>query len=296
MEENRTNFNSNNSFSRPQYPQPNTQPMTPHPTQPVTPRPMGQPTPSNSMGAPYPQRPQPNPQMQNPQMRPQPNPNFARPNSTAPVNPYPVPNVQSTQPEINPTDDLRAKLKADNVHLKKLEEINEENIRSHRSRTKRDRVIIIVLIVLLIGVVAGIASYLTITTLKSNTFMYAHGDANCKFIVDGEELNKFRTPPEIQGNRILSFNLEMNINSGGNYNVKYTVDVYQGNMKIDNVIIYNPSNEFFNGYDGYYYSTEALSGNRNIKLFEGVLIDRVYENTLNISNFKMEVHVYLERA
>lgn len=190
---------------------------------------------------------------------------------------------------------LRSTLKSNSIDLVELEELNEQNLRNFRARAKRNRAIIIVLTILLLLVIITIAILLGIARVANNSFLYVHGDANAVHIVDGNELSRFRTPGEITGNRLLEIDLDLKIESTGSYNVYFTIQVFQDDQELDNIIIYEPNRTLFSaGNDGYYYSKTFISGGQTIDLCQGVLIDYRYENILNINNFRMEVHTYIE--
>ena len=192
---------------------------------------------------------------------------------------------------------LRTTLKSDSIDLVELEQLNEQNLRNFRARSKRNRAIIIVLTVLLVAVIVTIGILLGIARVTNNCFLYINGDGTAVHVVDGNELSRFRTPGEITGNRLLEIDLDLKIESSGSYNVRFTIQVFQDDQELENTIIYEPNRTLFSaGNDGYYYSKSPISGEQTINLCQGVLIDYHYENTLNINNFRMEVHTYLESA
>lgn len=192
---------------------------------------------------------------------------------------------------------LRSKLNDDSIDLVELEQLNETNLKNFKARTRRNRVIIIVLTILLVITASTIGILLAISKLTNNSFLYIHGRVSATHVVDGYELNRFRTPTEIQGNRLLSIDLDLKIESSGNYNIRFTIDIFQNGEELDNTIIYEYNRTlFYAGNDGYYYSKNPIAGDQTIDLCEGVLIDYRYEHTLNINNFRMEVHTYIEVA
>ena len=175
--------------------------------------------------------------------------------------------------------------------------MNETNLKNFKARTRRNRVIIIVLTILLVITASTIGILLAISRLTNNSFLYIHGGVSATHVVDGYELNRFRTPTEIQGNRLLSIDLDLKIESSRNYNIRFTIDIFQNGEELDNTIIYEYNRTlFYAGNDGYYYSKNPIAGDQTIDLCEGVLIDYRYEHTLNIDNFRMEVHTYIEVA
>ncbi len=192
---------------------------------------------------------------------------------------------------------LRNRLRSDSIDIVELEQLNEQNLKNYRARSRRNKATILILILLLIAAIVTIGVMLGISRLSNNSFLYIHGDGSAVYIVDGMELNRFRTPTDIQGNRLLEMDLDLKIESSGNYNIKFTIEIYQNGTKIDNSIIYEYDHDlFYYGDDGYCYSITSISGHQTIDLCQGVLIDYRYENSLNIENFKMEVHAYLEKV
>lgn len=195
------------------------------------------------------------------------------------------------------TSNKKTHLKSNGQGLQELEELNEQNIRNFRHRSRRNRVIIISLVILLLLTIVGIAVYTSLIYLQSNCFLYVHGDCEATYIVDGNELSKFRTPNNLQGNRVFNADFDIKLESSGNYNVKFKIDVYQSNELLDNILIYEPNKELFqDGGDGYFYSRSAISGRQTIDLCLGVILDLQYEDTLNVNNFKLEFHTYFERV
>ena len=192
---------------------------------------------------------------------------------------------------------LRTTLKSDSIDLVELEQLNEQNLRNFRARSKRNRAIIIVLTVLLVAVIITIGVLLGIAKVTNNCFLYISGDGKAVHVVDDNELSRFRTPGEITGNRLLEIDLDLKIESSGSYNVRFTIQLFKDGQELENTIIYEPNRTLFSaGNDGYYYSKSPISGQQTINLCEGVLIDYRYENILNVNNFRMEVHTYLESA
>lgn len=209
-------------------------------------------------------------------------------------------NVTQAPKDDNKSNDskkIKTRIKSSTMQLEDLEQLNEQNIKAYRFRSRRNRAIIIVLVLLLVLVVAGISIYASTIYLNNNCFLYTHGDCEATYIVDGQELTKFRTPSNLQGNRILEVDTSIRLEGEGQYNVRFTVLVYQGGELLNNILIYEPNrDEFYLGDDNYYYSIEPIDGNTTVHLYEGVILDYVYENTLNVDNFKMEVHTYFERV
>ncbi len=197
----------------------------------------------------------------------------------------------------NDSKESKTRIKSSIMDLEDLEELNEQNIKAYRFRSRRNRAIIIVLVVLLIIAIASISIYAATIYLNNNCFLYAHGDCEATYIVDGQELSRFRTPSNLQGNRVLEIDTYARLESEGQYNVRFTVLVYQGEELLNNILIYEPNrDDFYLGNDNYYHSKVPVDGNTTVHLFEGVILDYEYENTLNVDNFKMEVHTYFERV
>ena len=192
---------------------------------------------------------------------------------------------------------FKERLRSSSYDLDDLEELNEQNLRYYRSRTRRNRMIIITLVVLLLAVIIGITLYLNMIYLQNNCFLYTHGDCNASYIVDDNEMKRFRTPNNLQGNRVLRADFDIKLESKGEFMVKFRIDVFQSDELMDNIIIYYPNRDlFYNWHDGYYYSKEPISGGKVIDLCQGVVLDIAYENTLNVDNFRLEFHTYFERV
>ncbi len=181
-----------------------------------------------------------------------------------------------------------------------LEQMNDENIKSYRFKSRRNRVVIITLVVLLLIAIASISIYLVVSKLETNCEFYAHG-AEASFIIDGDELTKFRAPSNLQGNARLEAEIELRIEEAGLYNIKFIAKCYQKGVLLENTLIYDKSDLFFEGAlvydetDQYHYSKQPISGNQTIRLCGGVIFDYQYRDSLNINNFKMEFHVYLTK-
>lgn len=192
---------------------------------------------------------------------------------------------------------LRTKLTNSDSEISDLEKLNEENIKSYRFKSKRNKVLIAVLSVLLAITIVSIVTYLTISRLKTNCNFYAHGDASVVFVIDGTEMDEFRTPSNLQGNRILKLDIKVKIESSGYYNVKFIPKCYQKGVLMNNTLIYEQNFDlFYEGGDGYYYSINPISGDQTIRLCQGVILDYEYEHTLNVDNFRMDFDVYFEKV
>lgn len=192
---------------------------------------------------------------------------------------------------------LRTKLTNSDSEITDLEKLNEENIKSYRFKSKRNKVIIAILSVLLAITIISIVAYMAISKLKTNCNFYIHGDVSAEFIIDGEKMDEFRSPSNLQGNRILKINIEVNIKSSGYYKVKFIPKCYQKNVLMKNTLIYEQNvNLFYEGGDGYYYSINPIAGDQKILLCQGIILDHDYENSLNVDNFRLDFDVYFEKV
>ena len=102
----------------------------------------------------------------------------------------------------------------------------------------------------------------------------------------------------IPGSKILKMDTDINITSGGLYYIEFYVNVFQGSMLLDDILLTGINVHTFkqssNGKT--YRSIKEVDGNQRIDLFTGVAIGRAYSQTLNIDNFKMEVIVKITKA
>ena len=179
--------------------------------------------------------------------------------------------------------------------LSDLEKMNEENIKSYRFKSKRNKVVIILLSIMLAISITVIAVYMVISKLETNCNMYVHG-ANATFYIENQELEKFRTPADLQAGRTLMIDIKLKINEGGNFKIKFTANTFQKGVLMANEGVYEYGNLFYDGQDGYYYSCGTISGNQTIHLCNGIVISDEYENSLNANNFRLDFHVYLTRV
>lgn len=181
-------------------------------------------------------------------------------------------------------------LKSNSIELQDLEKLNDDNLKKFTFRKRRNRVVIIILSVLLVVAIASIIIYSTISKLENNCFLEVEGDASATYVIDGKELEKFRTPSNLQGNRILEFDTDIKIESSGSYYVHFQILCYQNGELLDNTLIYNPNLALFElGLDGCYYSRDVISGDQTIDLCQGVVLDMEYEHSLNVNNFTMKI-------
>lgn len=177
-----------------------------------------------------------------------------------------------------------------------LEKLNEENVKAYQSRSKRSKVAIVLLVISLMIAITILSVYLAITKLQINCSMHVHG-ADAVFIVDGNELSEFRAPSDLRGNTTLKLDIKLKIEESGHFDIKFKPNCYQKDVLMKNTLIYEANLHMFReAEDGYYYSKQPISGNQTIRLCGGIILDYEYRNTLNVDNFKMEFHVYLEEV
>lgn len=189
--------------------------------------------------------------------------------------------------QVNKTKGSKAK---ETTATTDLEKLNEENIKTFSYNSKRSKVVIAILATLLVVAIAVIAVYIAILKMDANCFLSVTG-GKAVFIVNGEEMSKFRTPADLQGNRTLAVNIDLRIEESGDFDVKFKIDAYQNGVLLENTLAYWHGNQFFEGEDGYYYSKSTIAGGQLIDLCEGVCFDMIYENTLNADNFKLNFNV-----
>ena len=209
--------------------------------------------------------------------------------------------AKSTTKTTPKTTNISKKSKA-REDLVDLEQMNQENINSYRFKSRRNRVLIVTLVILLVTAIAVISIFLAVSKLQTNCNFYAHG-ADASFIIDGEKLSQFRTPANIQGNSRLEMEIELQIKDSGMFNIKFVALCYQKGQLMNNTLIYTPTMELFkegalvyDENDPYYYSKQPIHGNQTIRLCGGVILDYEYRDSLNVDNFKLEFHVYLEKV
>ena len=187
----------------------------------------------------------------------------------------------------------------DNVwsdEFKSVKKNHEENVRTYLTKTKRNRMVIVALIIMILISISVLGIYSYITSLEINCHMIVHG-VNATYIVNGEEIDRFRAPSNLQGNRILELNIQIRIEDPGYYNIRFVPKCYQKNKLMQNSLIYLAnSNLFVEGDNGYFYSERPIKGNQTISLCGGIILDYNYENTLNVNNFRLEFHTYFEAA
>lgn len=188
-------------------------------------------------------------------------------------------------------------LKTSNISMDDLETINENNLKQYRSRVTRNRFVIITLIILLIIAITTISIVVGIQRMANNCEIKIHGDVSADCYVDDQKLNKFRTPIGVQGNRVYIINTDVDIHSSGSYNVYFKIEVFQAGVKLNNTFAYEYNHDLFHATEnGQYQSNSAISGGQRIRLFNGVVLDDAYENTLNTDNFTMEINIYFEKV
>ena len=193
---------------------------------------------------------------------------------------------------------LRSRLKSDSVDMVDLEKLNEENLKSRGFRGRRNQFIIIILSILLAISIAVIAVFISVSRIENNCFLRVSGDASASYLVDGKELSEFRAPATIQGYRVLRLDVDLQIESDGEYFIEFVVEVYQGSLMLSGVQLTGVNTNIFAlAPDGMTYkSMTSISGNQVLNMFTGVAINSQYEKTLNDSNFKLEVYTNLKRA
>lgn len=189
------------------------------------------------------------------------------------------------------------RLKSTNISMDDLEQINEQNLRQYRSRVTRNRFVIITLVILLVAAIATFSIVIALRRMVNNCSVKVNGDADAEFIINGERLTKFRTPLGVQGNRVYMIDTDIEIKSSGNYNVYFTVEVFQSGEKLRNTFAYEYNHDLFHMEgDGKYSSNDAIAGGQTIDLFNGVVLDDAYETSLNNENFTMKITINFERA
>jgi len=207
--------------------------------------------------------------------------------------------VETTSPTAEETKktSTRTKLANTQQELSDLEKLNEDNLKTYRYKSKRNKFVIAILSVLLAITIAIIVTYAVITKLKTNCNMILHGQVEAVYVVDGQTMNEFRAPSNLQGNRILKLDIGLKIKDGGMYNIKFKANVYKKGVLINNTLIYKHNTDlFYDGYDGYYYSLRPISGDQTIELCEGIILDYYYEESLNVDNFKLNFHTYITKV
>ena len=178
-----------------------------------------------------------------------------------------------------------------------LEKLNDDTIKNYSYRARRNRTIIIILIILLSLSLLAFGVFFAVTELGANCYINVHGNIDCSTYVDGQKLSSFRTPTNVQGNRIFEFNTDLEINAQGSFKVSYTLKVYQNNVLLENTqVIKQNSNFVYNATTKRYESQENISGGKRVDLLEGVTLDWEYEKSLNVNNFKLELNIYIIRA
>lgn len=204
--------------------------------------------------------------------------------------------TSSTSKKLTTSTTKKTSSKNTKEELSDLEKLNEENLKSYRFKSRRNRVVIILLSLLLIISIASIATYLAITRLKTNCNMHIHGEVKAVHLVDGKEMQEFRGPSNLQGNRVLRLDIDLKLEEGGTFNIKFKVECYQKGDLMENTLIYEPNLSLFaEDGDGIYYSKNPIGGNQVISLCDGIILDYFYEDTLHNDIFRMDFHTYIER-
>lgn len=204
--------------------------------------------------------------------------------------------IQTKQPD-KKEKKVKQRLKSDNVTMDDLETINENNLKKYRTRSMRNKFVIAVLAILLLASITTIIVILNIKRLQNNCVLNVRGNVDAEFIVDGKKLNKFRTPMGIQGNRVYMIDTDIKINSTGSFNVYFTIEAYRAGELMQNTFGYSINHDLFYQQDnGKYTCLAPISGGQTIDLFDGVVLDDAYADSLTTENFRLEVNIYFERV
>lgn len=207
------------------------------------------------------------------------------------------PNKHETKQSAPKEKKVKDRLKSDNVTMEDLETINENNLKKYRSRSMRNKVVIVSLAILLLAAIATIIVILNIKRLQNNCVLNVRGNVDAEFIVDGKKLNKFRSPVGIQGNRVYMIDTDIKINSTGTFNVYFTIEAYRANELMQNTFAYSFNHDlFYQQSNGKYTCIAPITGGQTINLFEGIVLDDAYADSLTTENFRLEVNIYFERA
>ncbi len=204
---------------------------------------------------------------------------------------------KAEQAETKKKQKIEQRLKSSNISMDDLETINEQNLKQYRSRVTRNKFLIITLVLLLVAAVTTFAIVLSINKLVNNCQIFVHGNVSVDVIVDGEKMDEFRTPIGVQGNRVYMIDTDIEIKSTGEFDVYFTIDVYQSGVKLKNSFAYEYNHDLFHDDgNGRYVSNQPIAGEQTIDLFNGVVLDDAYENTLTNENFSMKINIYFTRA
>ena len=179
-----------------------------------------------------------------------------------------------------------------------LEKMNEEHSQAYRFKKRRNSVIISLLVVMCVIAIAAVSTLTVVTRLQENCYMYVEG-AQATYIVNDIEIDNFRAPSGVQGKRILRLKIELRIEEGGEFEIKFIPKCYRNDIRLNNVLFYNLNFDLFQeGENGYAVTREGttVSGNQTIRLCGGIILDDTYGNLLNIDNFKLEFCTYLEKV
>ena len=184
--------------------------------------------------------------------------------------------------------DLRNKLAEDPVDLDDLDKLNEENLKNFRFKAKRNKVVIIILAVLLAITVAGIGIFMWLSKLETNCNIIVHG-AEATVFVNDVEMKTFRAPSNLQGNSSFMFTLKIRIEEGGKYKIRFVPKCYQKNLLMNNTVVRDHNFELFDEVgDGSYESIDVIKGFQTVELCGGIVLDRQYEDTLNVDNSRLQ--------
>lgn len=197
------------------------------------------------------------------------------------------------------TTTLNQKLGKDKVSNKDLEKLNEESIQKHSFRTRRNIVIIILLIMLIFVAVLSILLYAMTLTSDANCFLYLKttGSVDASFVVENQYIEEFRTPNEFGGGRRFIVDLDLQIDSGGQYKVSFYYECFVGNELMENILPYEPNRDLFrkNHTNNTYETITSISGNQTVDLLQGIEINTRYSGRVNANNFSMKFYLNIER-
>lgn len=193
---------------------------------------------------------------------------------------------------------VRKKLAKDSIDLSDLEKLNEENIKSHTFRNKRNQVIIVILSILLAIAITFIVIFMVMSKVENNCFLYTHGNVQASYIVEGTELTEFRSPANIQGDCVFEVDVDLKIETAGEYEVKFSVVCYYKDQILKNVVVYEP-NTTTSGFtyknDGYYHSKSTIQGGTTIRLCQGIALNE-FDVDLDADDFKLEFHTHIQEV
>lgn len=211
-----------------------------------------------------------------------------KPKDDAVVEDIPVTNIKKSR------SSKGSNLVGTDEELEDLEKINEEGLKSQTGKGKRKQYIIVILSILLVATISFLTTFLILTHVDKNCDLNIYGNVKAEYLIEGKEKSKLRLPSNIRSNTILHLDLDMEIKSGGQYNVKYKISCYFKGEALRDFDVYEPNREVFQYVDGFFVSIEPLSGEFN--LCKGIVINNEFGSALNSGGFRMVVDTYIERA